>query len=64
MKAIKLKDVKKGYFFKLCPTETAPVWVRGSYDRMEKKYECYEYYDICHFKYFGANKIVYVDFEF
>lgn len=30
--------LKKGEYFKLSESDTAPVWVRGEYERSEKKY--------------------------
>ena len=43
---VQLRDVPEGGYFKLTPTDTAPVWVRGEYVRGEKKYECWRYDDI------------------
>lgn len=33
-KKTQVNKVNQGTYFKLRPTETAPVWVRGEYDRL------------------------------
>lgn len=45
---MKLKDLKKGDFFKLKDSETAPVWVRGEYVRSEKRYSTHQFNDTNH----------------
>ena len=40
---MKIKDLKKGAFFTKKPVDNpkeSQVWIRGEYDRSEKKYEC------------------------
>lgn len=64
MKKIQLKDVKKGDYFRLTASESAPVWVKSDYDRSEKKYEIYKFDDDCQFAYRKGSTYVYVDFEF
>lgn len=64
MKATILSKVKKGQFFKLKPTEDAPVWVRSDYNRELKKYEIYKYFDVNHYAFRKGNIVVYVDFYF
>jgi hypothetical protein len=32
-KKTKIKNINQGTYFKLKPTTTAPVWVRGEYER-------------------------------
>lgn len=59
-----LRNVRQGDFFRLANSETAPVWVRGEYNRCSRKYEGYKYYDVNHWKEFSGSRIVYVDFEF
>lgn len=61
MKAVLLKNVKKGDYFKFKPTETSPVMVRGVYSRADKKYEFYRFYDVNHYGFRKGNVIVYVD---
>lgn len=71
MKAIKIKDLKKGDLFVLRPLknpeEEAPiniVWERGDYNRECKKYECSKYADICKYNWMRGDRIVYTDFIF
>lgn len=35
-KKTQVNKVNQGTYFKLRPTETAPVWVRGEYDKASK----------------------------
>ena len=42
-KKTQVNKVNQGTYFKLRPTETAPVWVRGEYDKASKTYSCYKY---------------------
>ena len=51
---MKISELKKGDFFKL--SENGCVYVRDSYDRSSKKYECYKYDDINAFRYLKGNK--------
>ena len=60
----KIKNFKKGDYFKLQDKETAAVYVRGEYDRSTKKYSCYRYDDVAVERFFRGDKKVYVDFEF
>lgn len=67
MKAIKLKDLKKGDYFTLKPIEepsSSLVYVRGDYDRSTRKYEVYKFDDICNCRMKKGDLTVYVDFIF
>ena len=67
MKEVMIKDLKKGDWFTLKPIEEPhdfQVYVRGDYDRSDKKFECSKWSDFCSSRYFKGNKIVYVDFIF
>lgn len=64
MKKVILKQVKNGDYFRLRPTEKAPVWVRGDYERDTKKYECYRYDNVNYMLTMKGTREVYVDFEF
>lgn len=64
MKQTELRNVKQGEFFRLANSETAPVWVRGDYNRSSKKFEAYKYYDVNYWNEFRGSRIVFVDFEF
>lgn len=62
MKKVQLKNVKKGDFFKFSPNGN--VFVRGYYERSEKKYEYYVFDDVNHEGFAKGTREVYVDFEF
>jgi len=57
-----LSDVKDKYF-KLKPTDSAPVWVKGDYDRSLRAYECYTF-DGDRERYISGKTIVYAGFWF
>lgn len=59
---MKIKELKKGDFFKL--TENGCVYVRSDYIKADKKYECYKYDDINSFRYFKGDKEIITDFIF
>lgn len=59
-----IKELANGEFFRLTDSETAPVWVRVSYDRSSKKYYCYKFDDVFHKNFFKGTRVVFVDFEF
>lgn len=61
---VQIRDTKIGDFFKLTPTDTAPVWVRDEYNRSTKKYSAFRYDDICAFSEFSPTRYVYVNFTF
>ena len=64
---MKLKELKKGEYFTRkaveYPTEKQ-VWVRGSYDRSTKKYDCWRFDDVCISTEIPGNKEVFTDFIF
>ena len=64
---MKLKDIKNGEFFTKkaieYPTDRQ-VWIRGDYDRSERKYECTRFDDICTVCYLPGSKEVFTDFSF
>lgn len=64
---MKLKDLKKGEYFTLKPIENPTekqVFIRGEYDRTEKKYECGRFDDISYTRYLSGKTEVYTDFTF
>ena len=63
-KKTKINKVNQGTYFKLKPTETAPVWVRDHYDRSSQSYACHKYYDSNHEKFFNGNRDIYINFIF
>lgn len=64
MKEVQLKTLERGDFFKLKPTETSPVWVKGEYIRQVGKYSTYKFDNINHELLLKGKKFVYIDFEF
>ena len=63
-KKTKINKVNQGTYFKLKPTETAPIWVRDHYDRSSQSYACHKYYDSNHEKFFKGNRDIYINFIF
>lgn len=59
-----LASVPKGGFFRLTNSDTAPVWVRESYDRSDKKYYCRKYDDYNGEHAWSGTKKVWVGFYF
>lgn len=54
-----LKKVKEGEYFRLTNSESAPVWVRGYYERSERKYECYKYDNVNVEGFLSGSRLVY-----
>lgn len=61
MRQIELRKVKREEFFRLANSETSPLWIRGEYDRSDKRFECYKYDNINHFSEFTGKRLVFVD---
>ena len=62
-----MKELRKGDFFTLRAIEDpAPsqVYIRGEYDRTERKYWAQKFSDISDGKYIDGNREVYINFEF
>lgn len=62
-----VKELKKGDYFTLKPIEEpkeSQVYVRGEYDRSEKKYSCYKFSDVNAERFYKGDKEVFVDFIF
>lgn len=62
-----LKDLKIGEYFTLKPIENPTekqVFIRGEYDRTERKYECGHFDDISYTRYLSGKTEVYTDFTF
>ena len=67
MVAKKVKDLKVGEWFTLKPIEEpkdSQVYIRGQYDRTERKYDCDKWDDISVNRYFKGDRVVYTDFTF
>ena len=41
---------KKGEYVRFKDSDTAPVWVRGDYNREDRKYEFYSFDDVNRFR--------------
>ena len=64
---IKLKDVKLGEYFTLKPIaepKENQVFIRGEYDRTDKRYECTRFDDISIARMLKGDTLVYIDFTF
>lgn len=62
-----VKELKKGDYFTLKPIEEpkeSQVYVRGEYDRSEKKYSCYKFSDMNEERFYKGDKEIYTDFIF
>ena len=62
-----IRELMVGDFFTLKPSEephSSVVWVRGPYDRGNKKFLCYKFEDVMHERYFKAHTIVWTGFTF
>lgn len=62
-----VKELKPGTFFTLKPLENpkdSQVYVRGAYDRSEKKFECQKFSDISSCRYLKGTTEVFTDFIF
>lgn len=62
-----VKELSKGDFFTKrnikYPNENQ-VWVRGDYDRSERRYECHRFGDVNDTQYLPGNRVVFCEFEF
>lgn len=59
---MKVKELKQGEYFKLSPN--GRVYVRGYYERSERKYECYLFDDVNHETFLRGYREVIVGFDF
>lgn len=64
MRQTTLRQIKQGEFFKLQPTDSAPVWIRGYYCREDKTFEAYKWDDTNHETFLKGNRKVFVGFTF
>ena len=64
MTSKKIKELKKGEFFRLKDSDSSPVWIKGEYVRSDKKYGTYKFEDVNHERLLSPDKIVFTDFEF
>lgn len=59
-----ISAVKRGDYVRLKESETAPVWVRGDYDRTTKSYTLEAWGDIGRTIQRKGSVLVFVDFTF
>lgn len=62
-----LKEIKNGDLFTLKPIEEpkeTQVYIKGDYDRTEKKYNCGKWSDISYSRLLKGSTVVYVNFTF
>ena len=64
MRAIAIKDLKRGEFFRFADSDAAPVWVRGEYSREAKKYSTHKFDDVNHEQLLQGDRLVFVGFTF
>ena len=58
-----LKDLSNGDFFQLKPN-AKKVWVKGEYDRSQKKYSCINAENINDERFFKADQVVWLGFTY
>ena len=63
MQAIKLKEVKAGEYIKLA-ADGKTVYVRGDYERTERKYSVTKFDDHCAERFIKGDKVVFIGFDF
>lgn len=59
-----IKELKRGDFFRLKETDTAPVWVRDDYVRTPRKYYGYKWEDVNHGREFKNSQVVFIGFTY
>ena len=64
MKHTTIARIAKGEFFRFIDSDTAPVWVRGHYDRSSGKYSCTKADDMNHEKFKLGGCPVYIGFTY
>lgn len=63
----RLKDLKMGDWFTLKPIDhpkESQVYIRGEYDKTNKKYICSKFSDICYSRSLKGDTPIYTDFIF
>lgn len=59
-----IRRLKKGEFFRLKDSETAPVWVRDEYIPSAKKFSTHKFDDVNHEALRKGDSVVFVGFIF
>lgn len=55
---VKISELKRGDLFRMSESESAPLWVRGEYDKGSRKYSTYKYDDVCHERFMKGGREV------
>jgi len=58
-----IKAVAEGKFLRR-KADSKKTYVRGKYDRSEKRYECHDWDDISRSMYLKGDTVVFTEFEF
>ena len=61
---MKIKEMRKGAFFTkklIDEPKESQVWIRGDYDRSQRKYECQRFDDANKFCYLDGDREVYTE---
>lgn len=61
---IHVKAVKLGDFVRFVDSDSAPVWIRGEYERCSRTYSFIDYNNSCHERFAKGDRLVYVNFDF
>lgn len=59
-----ISAVRKGDFIRFRDTDTAPVWIRGDYDRSSRTYSVISFNDACHERFLKGTAKCFIDFDF
>lgn len=60
MEKAKISELKRGYLFRMSASESAPLWVRGEYDRGSREYSVYKWDDVCHERFMKGGREVWI----
>lgn len=58
MEKVTISRLKKGDLFRMSASESAPLWVRGEYDRGSREYSAYKYDDVNHERFMKGGREV------
>lgn len=67
VRAVRVRDLKRGDFFTVTPCAFPAdnrVYIRGEYDKSERRYYCEKFADFCNGREFNGEKVVYTGFTF
>lgn len=59
-----IRSLKRDEFFRLTPSDTTPVRVRGEYSREAKKYSTHRFDDVNYERLLRGDRVVWVEFTF